>query len=57
MEQNNVLHKRLDNVSSQAARIHQATDSSVSTPCEGKTADGTDSKLAELRAVKGEKLA
>ena len=50
-EQNNVLHQHLDNVSSQAARIRQATDSSVGTPGEGETADGTDSKLSELRAV------
>jgi nucleoprotein TPR len=40
-----VLHKHLDNISSQAARIRQAADSSVVTPC------GTDSKLAERRAV------
>jgi nucleoprotein TPR len=50
-EQNNVLHQHLDNVSSQAARIRQAADSSVGTPSEGETADGTESKLSELRAV------
>ena len=37
-EQNNVLHQHLDNVSSQAARIRQAVDSSVGTPSEGETA-------------------
>ena len=50
-EQNNVLHQHLDNVSSQAARIRQAADSSVGTPSEGEIADGTESKLSELRAV------
>ena len=34
--QNNVLHRHLDNVSSQAARIRQA-------------ADGTEARLSELR--------
>ncbi len=38
LEQNNVLHHHLDNVSSQAARIRQAVDSSVGTPSEGETA-------------------
>lgn len=46
-----MLHQHLDNVSSQAARIRQAADSSVGTPGEGETADGTESKLSELRAV------
>ncbi|KAH9974884.1 hypothetical protein BGW80DRAFT_1444514 [Lactifluus volemus] len=50
-EQNNVLHQHLDNVSSQAARIRQAADSSLSTPGEGETTDGTEVKLSELRAV------
>lgn len=50
-EQNNVLHQHLDNVSSQAARIRQAADSSVGTPSEGEIADGAESKLSELRAV------
>ncbi|KAF8265884.1 hypothetical protein EI94DRAFT_1734451 [Lactarius quietus] len=55
-EQNNVLHQHLENVSSQATRIRQAqaADSSVATtPGEGDTAtaDGTDAKLSELRAV------
>jgi 5-bromo-4-chloroindolyl phosphate hydrolysis protein len=50
-EQNNVLHQHLDNVSSQAARIRQAADSSVGTPGEAETADGTEVKLSELRAV------
>jgi nucleoprotein TPR len=46
-----VLHQHLDNVSSQAARIRQAADSSVGSPGEGETTDGTESKLSELRAV------
>lgn len=46
-----MLHQHLDNVSSQAARIRQAADSSVSTPGEGETTDGTEVKLSELRAV------
>ncbi|KAI9449362.1 hypothetical protein BJY52DRAFT_1215953 [Lactarius psammicola] len=50
-EQNNVLHQHLDNVSSQATRIRQAADSTVATPGEGDTADGTEAKLSELRAV------
>ncbi|KAH9018595.1 hypothetical protein EDB85DRAFT_604226 [Lactarius pseudohatsudake] len=50
-EQNNVLHQHLDNVSSQATRIRQAADSTIATPGEGDTADGTEAKLSELRAV------
>ncbi|KAH9977476.1 hypothetical protein BJV74DRAFT_946992 [Russula compacta] len=50
-EQNNVLHQHLDNVSSQAARIRQAADSSVGAPGEGETVDGTETKFSELRAV------
>jgi hypothetical protein len=46
-----VLHKHLDNVSSQAARIRQTADLTVDTPGEGENTDGTDSKLSELRAV------
>jgi nucleoprotein TPR len=46
-----VLHQHLDNVSSQAARIRQAADSSVGTPGEAEAADGTETKLSELRAV------
>jgi nucleoprotein TPR len=45
-----VLHDP-DNVSSRAARIRRAADSSVGMPSEGETADGTESKLSELRAV------
>ncbi len=42
----------MDKVCLQAARIHQAVDSSVGLPCEGKTADGTETtKLSELRPV------
>jgi nucleoprotein TPR len=50
-EQNNVLHQHLENVSSQATRIRQAADSTVATPGEGDTTDGTEAKLSELRAV------
>ncbi|KAH9056279.1 hypothetical protein EDB87DRAFT_1637584 [Lactarius vividus] len=50
-DQNNVLHQHLDNVSSQATRIRQAADSTIATPGEGDTADGTEAKLSELRAV------
>ena len=46
-----MLHQHLDNVSSRTARIRQAADSSVGTPSEGETADGTESKLSELCAV------
>ena len=46
-----MLHKHLDNVSSQAARIRQTADLTVGTPGEGENTDGTDSKLSELRAV------
>ncbi|KAH9952843.1 hypothetical protein BC827DRAFT_1285905 [Russula dissimulans] len=50
-EQNNVLHKHLDNVSSQAAHIRQTADLTVDTPGEGENTDGTDSELSQLRAV------
>ncbi|KAH9961807.1 TPR/MLP1/MLP2-like protein-domain-containing protein [Russula dissimulans] len=50
-EQNDVLHKHLDNVSSQVARIRQTADLIVGTPGEGENTDETDSKLSELRAV------
>jgi nucleoprotein TPR len=46
-----LLHQHLDNASSRTARIRQDADSSVGTPIEGETADGTESKLSELRAV------
>ena len=46
-----MLHQHLDNVSSQAARIRQAADSSVGTPGEVEATDGTETKLSELRAV------
>jgi len=47
--QNNVLHRHLDNVSSQAARIRQAADMTVTMPGEDDTADGTEARLSELR--------
>jgi nucleoprotein TPR len=46
-----VLHKHLDNVSSQAARIRQTADLTVGTSGEGENTDGIDSKLSELCAV------
>jgi nucleoprotein TPR len=50
-EQNNLLHQHLESVSSQAARIKQAAGSTSSVPGETETADDTDTKLSELRAV------
>lgn len=46
-----MLHQHLENVSSQAARIRQAADSSAGTPGEGEITDGSEAKLSELRAV------
>ncbi|OCH84090.1 hypothetical protein OBBRIDRAFT_808494 [Obba rivulosa] len=48
--QNNILHQHLESVSSQAARIRQAVDSS-SVPAEGDAIDDADTKLSELRSV------
>jgi hypothetical protein len=50
-EQGNVLHQRLDNESSQTAHIHQAADSSVGTLSEGETADVSEYRHFELRAM------
>ncbi|OBZ68761.1 Nucleoprotein TPR [Grifola frondosa] len=51
-EQNNVLHHHLESVSSQAARIKQAADSSSNvTSGEAEFTDDTDTKLSELRSV------
>lgn len=50
--QNNLLHQHLESVSSQAARIKQAADSSsASVFGELDLADDADTKLAELRSV------
>ncbi|KAH9936573.1 uncharacterized protein B0H18DRAFT_974482 [Fomitopsis serialis] len=46
--QNTLLHQHLESVSSQAARIRQAADTSDPTPGE---ADDTDAKVSELRSV------
>ena len=46
--QNSLLHQHLESVSSQAARIKQAAD--TSTPTTGD-ADDTDAKVSELRSV------
>ncbi|KAL4250041.1 hypothetical protein ABKN59_004926 [Abortiporus biennis] len=48
--QNNLLHQHLESVSSQAARIRQAADSS-SPPTETESGEDTDTKLSELRSV------
>lgn len=51
--QNNILHQHLESVSSQAARIREAADSSATNfTGDGESAeDSTDTKLAELRSV------
>ena len=50
--QNLILHQHLESVSSQAARIQQAADSSATiTIGEGETSDDVETKLSELRAV------
>ena len=50
--QNNILHQHLESVSSQAARIREAADSSA-TPVTGDSdsAEDADAKLSELRSV------
>ncbi|KAJ7132943.1 hypothetical protein C8R46DRAFT_1181193 [Mycena filopes] len=48
--QNSLLHQHLESVSSQAARIRQAAQTSTSAP-EGEASDDTDTKLSELRSV------
>lgn len=54
MEQNNLLHKHLESVSSQATRIRQATESTASTGvAESDANDNADTKLSELRSVVG----
>ncbi|KAK2465728.1 hypothetical protein APHAL10511_002272 [Amanita phalloides] len=47
-DQNKLLHQHLESVSSQAARIRQAADSSASTQVEG---DPSEDKFVELRQV------
>lgn len=50
--QNNILHQHLESVSSQAARIREAADSSaVPITGEGDSAENADTKLSELRSV------
>ncbi|KAJ6584124.1 hypothetical protein DFH09DRAFT_1434376 [Mycena vulgaris] len=49
--QNSLLHQHLESVSSQAARIRQAAESSTSASGEGESTDDTDTKLSELRSV------
>ncbi|KAF7348346.1 Protein MLP1 [Mycena sanguinolenta] len=49
--QNSLLHQHLESVSTQAARIRQAAESSTSASGEGESTDDTDTKLSELRSV------
>jgi nucleoprotein TPR len=49
--QNSILHQHLESVSSQAARIRQAADSTATPGVEGETSDDIDTKLSELRSV------
>ena len=50
-EQNKLLHQHLESVSSQAARIRQAADSSAAAQTEGDATADSDTKLVELRQV------
>jgi nucleoprotein TPR len=50
-EQNKLLHQHLESVSSQAARIRQAADSSATAQTEGDATADSDTKLVELRQV------
>lgn len=49
--QNSLLHQHLESVSTQAARIRQAADSSALVVGEGEGNDDADTKLSELRSV------
>ncbi|KAJ7758135.1 hypothetical protein DFH07DRAFT_772602 [Mycena maculata] len=49
--QNSILHQHLESVTSQAARIKQAAESSTAPFGEGEPSDDTDIKLTELRSV------
>ncbi|GJE88476.1 hypothetical protein PsYK624_045590 [Phanerochaete sordida] len=50
--QNNILHQHLESISSQAARIRDAANSSAAPVSgEGDAADDADTKLSELRSV------
>lgn len=50
--QNNILHQHLESVSSQAARIREAADSSAaSVTGDGDSTEDADTKLSELRSV------
>ncbi|KAJ3814062.1 hypothetical protein F5876DRAFT_73301 [Lentinula aff. lateritia] len=50
-EQNNVLHHHLETISSQAARIRQAAETTTSTSSEADANDSSDVKLSEMRSV------
>ncbi len=49
--QNGILHQHLESVSSQAAKIRQAAESSASTSYVAEAGDDADTKLSELRSV------
>ncbi|KAJ4482315.1 hypothetical protein J3R30DRAFT_3402901 [Lentinula aciculospora] len=51
VEQNNLLHNHLETVSSQAARIRQAAESTTSVNDETDGNDTADTKLSEMRSV------
>ena len=50
-EQNKLLHQHLESVSSQAAHIRQAANSSATAQTEGDATTDSDMKLVELRQV------
>ncbi|KDQ62646.1 hypothetical protein JAAARDRAFT_54566 [Jaapia argillacea MUCL 33604] len=49
--QNGILHQHLESVSSQAARIRQAADSTTSAVTSDDSVQDADAKLSELRSV------
>ena len=49
--QNSILHQHLESVSTQAARIRQAAESSSTSAPESEGAEDADTKLSELRSV------
>ncbi|KAI0087040.1 hypothetical protein BDY19DRAFT_324018 [Irpex rosettiformis] len=49
--QNSILHQHLESVSSQAARIRTAAETSTTVPGETENIEDADTKLSELRSV------
>ena len=49
--QNSLLHQHLESVSSQAARIREAADSSATPLADDEGSDDNDTKMSELRGV------